>query len=496
MVNLAKQVQQRTDWLAQMATALKLNFKSHFGHLSFPNLNRRALAADYGFDVTCIGNGLSIALDECCTDREAWQLVGLIAGVAPDQVADLSNKLDEVANKSESFKAPKPDRRLKLEWPRVEGEVRFTRYVRSLVKKDLGLQDGMIPLGSCTMKLNSTATLACLTDARWTDWHPRQQSPGHEQLMGQLGSWLCQLMGMEAIWMRPNSGAQGEWSALMAIKSALKPRSVCLVPRSAHGTNAASARAAGMQVVSVAVDGQGRIKQEELLSLIKEHGHALACLMLTYPSTTGIFENDLFPTIIDAVHGQGGMVYLDGANFNAMAGWVKPGEDLKFDCMHLNLHKTMAIPHGGGGPGKGPIGMRGKLLQHVTNQGLLPNLVMADGTLVNRDDAVMHGSASLLPISWSYLRMLGWEGVRQCSAHAILNSHYLASLLENDWPLLNRSQQAHEFIIDCRGPCEAAGVSVVDIAKRLLVKPCIYLLGLWIPCSDCQLADCGEYDDG
>jgi len=359
---------------------------------------------------------------------------------------------------------------------RIRSETDMLRYLRSLSDKDLALDRTMIPLGSCTMKLNATAEMIPITWPEFAQIHPfapSEQVQGYHQLVEELSSALCAITGYDAVSLQPNSGAQGEYAGLLAIRAyhqanGQSQRNVCLIPASAHGTNPASAQMAGMEVVVVASDSNGNVDVEDLQRRIDQVGDRLAALMITYPSTHGVFELAI-TDICERVHAAGGQVYLDGANMNAMVGLAKPGK-FGSDVSHLNLHKTFCIPHGGGGPGVGPVAVRSHLAPY------LPGVVGADGrlpadTVVGPVSAAPYGSASILPISYMYVVMMGAAGLKAASETAILNANYIAARLRKHYPVLYAGPKdyvAHECILDIRPIKEACGISNEDIAKRLV----------------------------
>jgi len=351
---------------------------------------------------------------------------------------------------------------------RAESEM--TRYIRRLSDRDLALDRSMIPLGSCTMKLNATAEMLPITWPEFSDIHPfvpADQALGYREMIDDLTEKLCAVTGYDAFSMQPNSGAQGEYAGLLTIRNyhianGQGHRDVCLIPTSAHGTNPASAQMVGMKVVVVKVRENGDIDLDDFRAKAVEHAANLSCCMITYPSTHGVFEETV-KEICDLVHQHGGQVYLDGANMNAMVGLSRPG-DIGSDVSHLNLHKTFCIPHGGGGPGMGPIGVKSHLAPH------LPGHPETDGRS-GAVSAAAFGSASILPISWSYCLMMGGEGLTQATKVAILNANYIAARLKGAYDVLYKSatgRVAHECIIDTRPLVDSCGVTVDDVAKRLI----------------------------
>ena len=347
---------------------------------------------------------------------------------------------------------------------RAEAEI--TRYMRRLADRDLALDRAMIPLGSCTMKLNATAEMMALSWPEFADIHPfapSSQTEGYAEVIGDLFGKLCAITGYDAFSMQPNSGAQGEYAGLLTIRAwhasrGEGDRDVCLIPTSAHGTNPASAQMAGLRVVPVKAAENGDIDLDDFRAKAAQHGDKLSCCMVTYPSTHGVFEETI-RTVCEITHAHGGQVYLDGANMNALVGLARPG-DFGSDVSHLNLHKTFCIPHGGGGPGMGPIGVRAHLAP------FLPGRPGGAG----RVSAADFGSPSLLVISWAYCLMMGGAGLTQATKVAILNANYVAARLREAYPILyaRNGRVAHECIVDTRPLKERAGVTVDDVAKRLI----------------------------
>ncbi len=345
------------------------------------------------------------------------------------------------------------------------------RYLRRLSEMDIALDRAMIPLGSCTMKLNAASELTPVTWPEFNSIHPfapQEQWKGYCMLVDQLEEMLCKITGYDAISLQPNAGSQGEYAGLLAIKNYHESRgeperNVCLIPSSAHGTNPASAQMANMQVVVVQCDERGNVDLVDLDRKIAASAGKIAAIMITYPSTHGVFEEEVM-SVCEKVHAAGGQVYIDGANLNALVGLAKPG---KFggDVSHLNLHKTFCIPHGGGGPGVGPVAVRSHLAPFLPKDDVHSD---RKGPLVS---AAPFGSASILPISWMYIRMMGEAGLRRATQVAILNANYIAHRLKERYPILytgNRGLVAHECIIDTRPMDKEAHVTVEDIAKRLI----------------------------
>jgi glycine dehydrogenase len=333
----------------------------------------------------------------------------------------------------------------------------------------------MIPLGSCTMKLNATTEMEPVSWPEFSSLHPfapTVQTEGIRSVIRDLQAWLCEITGYDAVTLQPNAGSQGELTGMLAIHAYHESRgesyrNICLIPASAHGTNAASAAMAGLKVVVVKTAGTGEIDMEDLRAKVATHGEKLAAIMVTYPSTHGVFE-DTITELCALVHEAGGQVYIDGANLNALIGLAQPG---KFggDVSHLNLHKTFAIPHGGGGPGVGPVAVRSHLAPYLPNHPLAPEAGPVTG--IGPVSGAPYGSASILPISWAYVRLMGGAGLTRATQVAILSANYIAARLRKHYPVLysgNEGIVAHECILDLRGITHDTGVSVDDVAKRLI----------------------------
>ena len=350
-------------------------------------------------------------------------------------------------------------------------ETDMMRYLRSLADKDIALDRSMIPLGSCTMKLNAAAEMEPITWPEFSRQHPfapASDTPGLRKLIADLEAWLTAITGYDAVSLQPNAGSQGEYAGLLAIQAyhaerGQPDRDVCLIPSSAHGTNAASAALAGMRVVVVACRANGDVNLDDLRAKVTEHADRLSALMITYPSTHGVYEHDI-ADICAAVHDVGGQVYVDGANLNALVGLARPGR-FGGDVSHLNLHKTFCIPHGGGGPGVGPVAVREHMAKYLPGHPLADEL--PDKYTVS---SAPYGSASILPITWAYIRMMGAAGLRAASLTAIASANYIARRLDEYYPVLYTGENgmvAHECILDLRGITKDTGVTVDDVAKRL-----------------------------
>ncbi len=431
-------------------------------------------ALDQGINLRKVDSDkLAVSFDETKTKEDVAELIQLFLG--GDSHGFDVDKLDAqiLDAKCDSGIPPAYQRQSEFLTHEVfkqhQTETEMMRYLKRLENKDLSLVHAMIPLGSCTMKLNAASELMPVSWAEFANIHPfapANQKQGYQQMIDELSDWLCEVTGYDAVSMQPNSGAQGEYAGLVAINRYNQSigqghRNICLIPTSAHGTNPASAAMAKMKIVLVKCDDQGNIDLADLKEKAAAHKDDLACIMVTYPSTHGVFEEAIVE-VCDTIHAHGGQVYLDGANLNAQVGLSKPGK-FGSDVSHLNLHKTFAIPHGGGGPGVGPIGVRSHLAP------FLPGNINEKSS--HAVAAAQYGSASILPVSWMYMKMLGREGNTQVTQYAILNANYVTERLEKHYPVLYRGNQgrvAHECIIDIRQIKAESGISEEDIAKRLM----------------------------
>lgn len=479
---IASRIHRLTDILAAglQKGGLTLHHQSWFDTLTVEVADKAAIldrALSFGVNLrTDIHNAVGITLDETTLREDVVALFSILLG--ENHGLDIDELDASVSAESTSLSAALVRQDPILSHPvfnRHHSETEMMRYMHSLERKDLALNQAMIPLGSCTMKLNAAAEMIPITWPEFSELHPfcpADQATGYLQMIGQLSQWLVQLTGYDALCMQPNSGAQGEYAGLLAIRRYHESRNeggrnICLIPSSAHGTNPASAQMAGMSVVVVACDKQGNIDLQDLRAKAEQTGEALSCIMVTYPSTHGVYEETI-REVCQIVHQFGGQVYLDGANMNAQVGITTPGY-IGADVSHLNLHKTFCIPHGGGGPGMGPIGVKAHLAPFVPGH----SVVQIDGVLTQNGavSAAPFGSASILPISWMYIRMMGAEGLKQASSVAILNANYIATRLQSAYPILYTGRDgrvAHECILDIRPLKEQTGISELDIAKRLI----------------------------
>ncbi len=446
-----------------------------------PNRAKRyvAQAADANINLRFIDTDhIGISLDETTTRlnlRELWQVFSTPATEFPD-INRINAALEDCI----------PDSLLRsdniLQHPvfeRYHSETEMMRYMRRLARRDIALDRSMIPLGSCTMKLNAATEMQSISYHEFNGLHPfapLYQTLGYQQLFSELEDMLCDLTGFDAFSLQPNAGSQGEYTGLLVIRKYHEvtdqgQRNICLIPASAHGTNPASAVMAGLKVVVVACDACGNVSLDDLQAKVAEHSNTLAALMITYPSTHGVFEQ-AFREICNLIHQHGGQVYLDGANFNALVGLCRPGK-IGADVAHLNLHKTFCIPHGGGGPGVGPIGVGAHLAPFLPDHPVVKGINPAKGKheTVGTVSAAPWGSASIYAISWAYIAMMGAAGLKQATLTAILNANYIAKRLAPYYPILYTGKNgwvAHECIIDCSEFKKACNITVDDIAKRLI----------------------------
>jgi len=414
---------------------------------------------------------VGITTDETTTREhlhQVWAAFGVL-DADPDALDDASDDALPTALRRESTYLSHPV------FHAHRSETAMLRYLRRLSDQDLALDRSMIPLGSCTMKLNATAEMEAITWPEFAAIHPFapiEQAQGYVALAHQLETWLAEITGYDAVSLQPNAGSQGELAGLLAIRAYHRAqgqaaRTVCLIPSSAHGTNAASAVMAGLRVVVVACDAGGNVDMADLRAKVDEHRDDLAAVMVTYPSTHGVFEEAIVE-LCEVVHEAGGQVYVDGANLNALVGVARPGA-FGADVSHLNLHKTFCIPHGGGGPGVGPVAVRAHLAPHLPNHPMQPEAGPATG--VGPVSAAPWGSAGILPISWAYVRLMGGEGLARATQVAILTANYVAARLGPHYPVLytgRGGRVAHECIVDLRPITKETGVTVDDVAKRLI----------------------------
>ncbi|MDI5985037.1 aminomethyl-transferring glycine dehydrogenase [Halomonas sp. M4R5S39] len=480
---IAGRIHRLTTILAQglKARGVELAHDSWFDTLRLSGVDAGKIhgrAMTHEINLRYFGNGdVGVSLDETTTTHDLDTLFDVLLGEEHDlSVAALDERI--VAEGTSGIPAAcrrESDFLTHPTFRRYRSETEMLRYLKRLENKDLSLTHAMIPLGSCTMKLNATSEMIPITWPEFAGVHPfapKAQVAGYRQMIDELAAFLVEITGYEHISMQPNSGAQGEYAGLVAIRryqAAIGEghRDVCLIPSSAHGTNPASAAMAQMKVVVVECDELGNIDTDDLRVKAERHGDALSAIMITYPSTHGVFETNV-REVCEIVHAHGGQVYIDGANMNAQVGLARPG-DFGGDVSHLNLHKTFCIPHGGGGPGMGPIGVKAHLAPFVSNHVVTPlEGVNADCGAVS---AAAFGSASILPISWAYIKMMGARGLTRATELAILNANYVARRLQAHYPVLYRGVNgtvAHECIIDIRPLKAASGISEEDIAKRLM----------------------------
>jgi glycine dehydrogenase len=437
------------------------------------NTQIRKIAEQKGVNLRYHGNeDISIAFDETKTLKDVALLLEIFAeSQGKNLVINLKNEITSHLDPNLTRK----DEILNYEvFNKYHTEHGMLRYLKSLESKDLSLVHSMISLGSCTMKLNATAEMIPVTWPSFSKIHPfapLDQTEGYQFMIKELSEWLAEITGFDAVSLQPNSGAQGELAGLMVIRALHQSkgdfnRTIALIPSSAHGTNPASAVMAGMQVVVVSCDEKGNIDVEDLKAKAEKHSQELACLMVTYPSTHGVFEESIIE-ICDTIHAHGGRVYMDGANMNAQVGLTSPGK-IGADVCHLNLHKTFSIPHGGGGPGIGPICVVKDLEEFLPGNAVIQT---GGNKAINGISAAPWGSAGVLPISYAYINMMGGRGLERATKYAILNANYMKARLEQHFPILYTGKNdrcAHEMILDCRPFKVESGVEVEDIAKRLM----------------------------
>ncbi|WP_196139857.1 aminomethyl-transferring glycine dehydrogenase [Aliikangiella sp. G2MR2-5] len=480
--DIAHRIHRLTGILAHalQEKGLQLVNKSYFDTLTIDAGDQRdeiiARAAEAKINLRVDDNGqIGLSLDEVTTEQEVQKLYSVISG--DDSGLDLVS-LDEKARAHESFEKGllrEKDILTHATFNTHHSETEMLRYLKHLENKDLSLAHAMIPLGSCTMKLNSTSEMLPVTWKEFGHIHPfapASQTMGYQKMIEELESWLAEITGYDAVTVQPNSGAQGEYAGLLAIRGYHESigeghRNICLIPSSAHGTNPASAQMANMKVVIVNCDDKGNIDFEDLKAKAEEVSENLSCLMVTYPSTHGVFEETI-KDICSLIHEHGGQVYMDGANMNAQVGITSPGL-MGSDVSHLNLHKTFAIPHGGGGPGVGPIGVKSHLKPFLPNHAV--RKLQGTGENNGAVSAAPYGSAGVLPISWMYCAMLGKEGLTHSTKMALLNANYLTKRLSEYYPILftgRNDKVAHECIVDLRPLKAETGITEVDIAKRLM----------------------------
>jgi glycine dehydrogenase len=466
---IARRVNLQARLLAAAATTagLKLRNADFFDTIAFDTPDADALiakASSAGFNLRRIdATGIAIALDETVTRDDLTTLATIVGAPLASAPASIPAAL---VRGTPILQQPV--------FSAYHAEHEMLRYLKRLEDKDVALNRSMIPLGSCTMKLNATAEMIPITLPGFANIHPfapPEQTIGYKTLINRLQDWLCTITGFAAVSLQPNAGSQGEYAGLLAIRGYHQARNdhdrdICLIPSSAHGTNPASAVMAGYRVVVTGCDKDGNIDMADLRAKAAQHADRLAALMITYPSTHGVFETTI-RDICDLIHTHGGQVYMDGANMNAQVGLTSPGL-IGADVCHLNLHKTFCIPHGGGGPGVGPIGVAAHLAPYLPNHPARPDAGPATGP--GPVSAAPFGSALILPISYAYIRMMAGPGLTRASQVAILNANYIAKRLSTHYPILYTGENgrvAHECILDCRGFQAEAGIGVEDIAKRL-----------------------------
>ena len=467
--NKLRQIAERVNYLTSVlhsslvSGGYTVNSKSFFDTIKVAKKDKKVIekALKKKFNFWDYGDSIGISIDETATNSDIGKLIDFFEVEWVEPVG--SSTPPSLVRRSDYLTHPV--------FNTYHSETEMLRYIHRLESKDLSLNTSMIPLGSCTMKLNAVAEMEAVTWPEFSDIHPYApfaQVTGYLELFKELESWLSEITGFEGISLQPNAGSQGEYAGMLAIRgyhnSRNEPhRNVCLIPTSAHGTNPASAVMVGMKVVGIGCDDRGNIDMGDLRSKVETHSSELAAIMITYPSTHGVFEETI-KEVCEAVHSHGGQVYMDGANMNAMVGLCKPKET-GADVCHLNLHKTFCIPHGGGGPGMGPIGVASHLIDFLPADPVCPNSTIGPVSATN------WGSASILPISWAYIAMMGPEGLKEATQVAILNANYVAKRLSKHYKILYTGKSgnvAHECILDTREILSKAGLVIDDIAKRLI----------------------------
>ena len=464
---IARRVHRLTCLLAQALNTMVVSEGSFFDTIvAKVGAGGTAALRNSAFNVRHIDNEtVGISLDETTTREDVAALLALL-GKTADLDAPCPDAIPENLRRSAPILAHPV-------FNTHHTEHAMLRYLKSLQNKDLALDHAMIPLGSCTMKLNAAAEMMPVSWPAFGGMHPfapAAQATGYQQMIDQLAGWLTVITGFDALCVQPNSGAQGEYAGLVSIRryqaaQGQAHRDICLIPKSAHGTNPATAQMCGLTVVVVDCDEHGNVDIADLKAKAAQHAANLSCLMITYPSTHGVFE-EAVREMCEITHAHGGQVYMDGANLNAQVGLTSPGF-VGADVSHINLHKTFAIPHGGGGPGMGPIGLKAHLAPFAPGHVLAADRVGTQGAV----SAAPFGSASILPISWMFIAMMGGKGLRQATQVAILNANYIATQLKDHYPVLYSGGQgrvAHECILDIRAIKAATGIAEIDIAKRLM----------------------------
>jgi glycine dehydrogenase len=474
---VAKQINDRAYKLAIELTSMnfrllnQLIFDTVSVKIDTDHFDPRTVMEDLfeqGFDVRLNNDIISFTVDENVTDADISEILTLMRSWAPESTC---------SDRFNRFVIKVTDTDLARTSPFMEDEVfhkyrtetNLKRFIRFLEKKDITLTQSMIPLGSCTMKLNSATELAPVSWPQFANIHPLQTAPGYEMLVRDLEHDLGQITDLHSVSLQPNSGAQGEFTGLMMIRKYLGPeRDICLIPSSAHGTNPASCIQAGLKPMPVKLNDDGSIDLDDLNQKCREYGNKIACLMITYPSTYGIFDDNV-REVCDLVHKAGGQIYMDGANMNAQIGLTSPGT-IGADICHLNLHKTFCVPHGGGGPGVGPVCARSHLEEFLPIHQSYPQMISRTNS-VGPVTSAPYGNAGVLPITWSYIKMMGSEGLKLASETAILNANYLMKKIEDAGYMIRFKNKegmvGHEFIVDV-SPFKKLGITEVDIAKRLI----------------------------